>query len=81
MVREHLGADDPLAGWATDLAGGKIEATVAGHLTGSIDLVMRVPGGPDGPRFVVADYKTNALHRRGSPVGPDDYGTDRHCSR
>jgi len=77
VVREHLGADDPLAGWATDLAGGKIEATVAGHLTGSIDLVMRVPGGPDGPRFVVADYKTNALHRRGSPVGPDDYGTDR----
>ena len=66
-----------LTGWATGLAEGAIEATVAGHLTGSIDLVLRVPGGPAGPRFVVADYKTNALHPRGLPVGPDDYDPDR----
>jgi len=77
VVLDHLGADDPLTGWATGLAEGAIEATVAGHLTGSIDLVLRVPGGPVGPRFVVADYKTNALHPRGLPVGPDDYGADR----
>ncbi len=38
---------------------------------------MRVPGGPAGPRFVVADYKTNALHPRGQPVGPADYGRAR----
>ena len=50
---------------------------MAGHLTGSIDLVMRIPGGAAGPRFVVADYKTNALHPRGLPVGPADYGADR----
>ncbi len=77
VVLDHLGADDPLTGWATGLAEGEIEATVAGHLTGSIDLVMRVTGGADGPRFVVADYKTNALHPRGLPVGPADYGADR----
>ncbi len=77
LVLDHLEADDPLTGWATGLAGGVIEATVAGHLTGSIDLVVRIPGGPAGPRFVVADYKTNALHPRGLPVAPTDYGTDR----
>jgi exodeoxyribonuclease V beta subunit len=77
VVLDHLGADDPLTGWATGLAEGVIEATVAGHLTGSIDLVLRVPGGAVGPRFVVADYKTNALHPRGLPVGPADYGADR----
>jgi len=77
VVQEHLGTDDPLAGWAAELAAGRIDATVAGHLTGSIDLVMRVPGGPDGPRFVVADYKTNALHQRGVPAGAADYGVDR----
>jgi exodeoxyribonuclease V beta subunit len=77
VVLEHLGADDPLIGWATGLAEGAIEANVAGHLTGSIDLVVRLPGGSGGPRFVVADYKTNALHPRGQPVGPADYGPDR----
>jgi exodeoxyribonuclease V beta subunit len=50
---------------------------MGGHLTGSIDLVMRIPGGPAGPRFVVADYKTNALHPRGMPVGPGDYDPAR----
>ena len=59
------------------MAGGAIEVSLAGHLTGSIDLVLRVPGGPADTRFVVADYKTNALHPRGVPVGPADYGPDR----
>jgi exodeoxyribonuclease V beta subunit len=45
---------------------------LTGHLTGSIDAVVRVPG-PDGPRFVVVDYKTNRLHRPGGPVRADDY--------
>jgi exodeoxyribonuclease V beta subunit len=73
----HLEPGDPLTGWAGRLADGAINVTLAGHLTGSIDLVMRVPGGPAGPRFVVADYKTNALHPRGQPAGPADYGRDR----
>jgi exodeoxyribonuclease V beta subunit len=77
VVLAHLDPGDPLAGWASRLADGAIETTLGGHLTGSIDLVIRVPGGPDGPRFVVADYKTNALHPRGLPVQPADYGPDR----
>ncbi len=77
LVLGHLAPDDPLTGWAAGLAEGVIEVTVAGHLTGSIDLVVRVPGGPAGPRFVVADYKTNALHPRGLPVGPADYGAEQ----
>jgi exodeoxyribonuclease V beta subunit len=76
-VQEHLEPGHPLGDWADRLADGAIEATLGGHLTGSIDLVMRVPGGPDGPRFVVADYKTNALHPRGLPVQPADYDVDR----
>ena len=80
VVLDHLGADDPLTGWATGLTEGAIGATVAGHLTGSIDLVLRIPGGTVGPRFVVADYKTNALHLRGQPPGPADYGADRLVS-
>ncbi len=66
-----------MTGWAVGLTEGSIQATLAGHLTGSIDLVLRVPNGAQGPRYVVADYKTNALHPRGVPVGPDDYAADR----
>ena len=43
VVLDHLGADDPLAGWAARLAEGAIEVTLAGHLTGSIDLVHAGP--------------------------------------
>ncbi len=73
VVLAHLRSDDPLAGWAGRLAEGAIEVTLAGHLTGSIDLVLRVPG----DRFVVADYKTNALHPRGLPATPADYAPGR----
>ncbi len=74
LILSYLDPTDPLRGWALDLASGAIDVPLAGHLTGSIDLVMRV-GAPSGPpRFVVADYKTNALNRRGVPGRPDDYG-------
>ena len=41
-------------------------ASLRGYLTGSIDLVVRLPGG--APRFAVVDYKTNWLggRRRGA---------------
>lgn len=39
--------------------------TLAGFLTGSIDVVLQVPGDPD--RYVILDYKTNRLAR----FGPD----------
>jgi exodeoxyribonuclease V beta subunit len=72
LVVSHLRASDPLAGWAGALADGALDVTLAGHLTGSIDLVMRIRDGR-GHRFVVADYKTNALHPRGVPARRRDY--------
>jgi exodeoxyribonuclease V beta subunit len=61
-VLEHwLPATDPLAGYPAELAHPQLGAQVLrGFLTGSIDSVLRVEG-PDGPRFVVVDYKTNRL--------------------
>ena len=34
---------------------------VRGYLTGSLDLVARLPGGERPPRFAIVDYKTNWL--------------------
>jgi exodeoxyribonuclease V beta subunit len=71
LVLDHLTPDHALRPWAAhfDETGRGVE--LAGHLTGSIDLILRVrqESGPD--RFVVADYKTNQL-RRGGSMAPDD---------
>ncbi len=76
VVMAHLDPDDPLRSWADGLAGGAIDVELAGHLTGSIDLILRLADGGT-PRFVVADYKTNALTPRGSVPVPDDYHPTR----
>jgi exodeoxyribonuclease V beta subunit len=39
---------------------------VRGYLPGSIDLVLRVPGGDGTSRFAIVDYKTNWL------AGPEE---------
>ncbi|WP_442939489.1 UvrD-helicase domain-containing protein [Nocardia sp. CY41] len=59
LLREHLPADDDLIAYADQLAA-LDDLPLRGYLTGSIDAVLRVAGGPD-PRFVVVDYKTNRL--------------------
>ncbi len=62
LLRRHLPAQDPLAGYADDL-GAPILASrrMRGFLAGSIDVVLRVRQ-PDGtPRYLVVDYKTNRL--------------------
>jgi exodeoxyribonuclease V beta subunit len=56
-LRRHLPGGDPLAGYAERLADPSLHGTVRGYLTGSLDLVLRMPG----PRFAVVDYKTNFL--------------------
>ena len=73
----HLHPSDPLHVWAVDLAAGAIDVVLAGHLTGSVDLIFRIPGDEGNQRYVVADYKTNALHRRSVPARPSDYGPTR----
>ncbi|HEV3132646.1 MAG TPA: UvrD-helicase domain-containing protein, partial [Acidimicrobiales bacterium] len=77
MMVDHLDDGDPLRPWATDLAGGVIDVDLSGHLTGSIDLIMRMPSGRGDDRFVVADYKTNQLTPWGHLPGPGDYHPGR----
>ncbi|MGO8861874.1 MAG: UvrD-helicase domain-containing protein [Acidimicrobiales bacterium] len=57
VLRAHLGADDVLAPYADRLADPSLDRTLRGYLTGSLDLVLRLPG----ERFAVVDYKTNWL--------------------
>ena len=74
LLREHLPADDPLASYADRLGnpvlGGQ---SLRGYLTGSIDVVLRVPEGGDH-RYLVVDYKTNRLGEPGRPLTAADYG-------
>jgi len=76
LVEARLDPTDPIRPWAGRLAGGLIDLELGGYLTGSIDLVLRVPG-PDGaPRFSVVDYKTNRVSPPGSPVALADFRPD-----
>jgi len=80
LMVSYLPEDDPVRGWAQRLAAGMFGVELAGHLTGSIDLVARVGGGTDGdvaPRFVVVDYKTNTLGDKGRAPRSLDYHPDR----
>ncbi len=63
VLRARLPESDPLAQYAARLDDPSLRSTVRGFLTGSIDLVMRLPG----PRFAIVDYKTNWL---GPPEEP-----------
>ncbi|MFE6506509.1 UvrD-helicase domain-containing protein [Nocardioides sp. NPDC057767] len=58
LLREHLPADDPMVTYADRLEAPPLgEQSLRGYLTGSVDVVLRLPNG----RFVVVDYKTNFL--------------------
>ena len=62
-MSRHLPTSDPLAPYpARLLATDAARTSLKGFLTGSIDVVLKLPGGG----FVVVDYKTNRL-----PVLPD----------
>jgi exodeoxyribonuclease V beta subunit len=65
LLRRHLPAGDPLAGYAERLADPALADTLRGYLSGSLDLVLRIPGPVDGAgpgaRFAVLDHKTNWL--------------------
>jgi exodeoxyribonuclease V beta subunit len=57
LLDAHLPADDPVARYAAHLRDPALRAVLRGYLTGSLDLVFRLPG----DRYVLADYKTNKL--------------------
>jgi exodeoxyribonuclease V beta subunit len=63
-LRIWLPRDDPMAAYAARLEDPALRSSVRGFLTGSIDLVIRL----DGPRFAIADYKTNWLGPADEPL-------------
>ncbi|MFZ2016483.1 MAG: exodeoxyribonuclease V subunit beta, partial [Nocardioides sp.] len=75
LLRRHLPADDPLISYADQLVGPLGEQALRGYLSGSIDVVLRVPDDSvaGGYRYVVVDYKTNLLGEPGTPVTSADY--------
>jgi exodeoxyribonuclease V beta subunit len=74
LLREHLAGDDALLPYADRLlAAGLGDQPLRGYLSGSIDVVLRVPG----PRYLVVDYKTNRLGDGESPLTAADYARDR----
>jgi exodeoxyribonuclease V beta subunit len=79
LILGHLPEDDPLRAWAQRLASGLFTVELAGHLTGSIDVVARVGAKGDEKteaRFVVVDYKTNVLAELGHLPQATDYHPD-----
>ena len=57
VLEAQLPAGDPVARYAAALRDPALNGVLRGYLTGSLDLVLRLPDG----RFVIADYKTNRL--------------------
>ncbi len=62
ILEAHLPAHDSVARYAPRLRQQELDGALRGYLTGSLDLVLRLPD----DRFFVADYKTNRL------AGPDE---------
>jgi exodeoxyribonuclease V beta subunit len=64
VLAAHVPAGDPLAGYAGRLSDPSLRRAVRGYLAGSVDLVVRLPGG----RYAVVDYKTNWLAGAGEAL-------------
>jgi exodeoxyribonuclease V beta subunit len=77
LLRSHLPVRDPLASYAdrliSDTLGGQ---SLRGYLSGSVDVVLRLPDGP-GHRYLVVDYKTNWLGDPDRPLTAADYDRPR----
>jgi exodeoxyribonuclease V beta subunit len=67
LLERHLPDGDPVRAYAVPLRGPLGEQALRGYLTGSVDVVLRVPTA-DGPRFHVVDYKTNWLGPLDEPL-------------
>jgi exodeoxyribonuclease V beta subunit len=83
LLRRHLPADAGLSnpgltGYAARLADPSLADTLRGYLSGSLDLVLRIPGtveggGAAGARFAVLDHKTNWLGSGDEPLSAWHY--------
>lgn len=74
LLRRHLPDGDPVRAYADTLAnpllGGQV---LRGYLTGSVDVVLRVPAPSGGVRYVIVDYKTNWLGPMDAPLTAASY--------
>jgi exodeoxyribonuclease V beta subunit len=78
LLEQHLDADDPLLPYAARLRSpGLGRQSLRGYLSGSIDVVLRVPGENRGHRYLVVDYKTNWLGPADGPLTAAAYSRDR----
>jgi exodeoxyribonuclease V beta subunit len=74
LLRTYLSADDPLLAYADRLEQPLLgQQSLRGYLSGSIDVVLRIPHG-ESHRFVVIDYKTNRLGDPEQPATSAAYG-------
>jgi len=77
LLAKHLPPNDPLFAYVdrlTDAAlGGQL---LRGYLSGSIDVVLRIPDS-FGQRYLVVDYKTNWLGDTDRPLTAADYSPAR----
>jgi len=74
LLAEHLTDHDPLRPYAERLrAPGLGSQSLRGYLSGSIDVVLRLPG----PRYLVVDYKTNWLGPVDQPLTAAAYTRER----
>ena len=71
LLREHVPPGDPLDGYADRLDDPLLATTLRGHLTGSIDLALRLTSGLSGPTHdaVVAPDTTSAGGAGTDPPG------------
>ena len=74
VLRSHLADGDPMRGYADRLESASLGGQLLrGYLSGSIDVVLRVPDAHAGHRFLVVDYKTNRLGDPERPLSAADY--------
>lgn len=74
LILRHLSPEDPLVPWANEVAAGVFDVELEGHLTGAIDLILRLHN-PE--RYFVVDYKTNSLSEPGMPLMASNYHPDQ----
>jgi exodeoxyribonuclease V beta subunit len=75
LLARYVGAGEPLYGYADSLADPQLVTDLRGYLTGSLDVVLRLPvKGND--RYFVADYKTNWLAGPAEPLSTGHYRPD-----
>jgi exodeoxyribonuclease V beta subunit len=64
LLDAHLPPDDAVGRYAGRLRDPALHGVLRGYLTGSLDLVVRLPG----DRYALADYKTNRLAPAGETL-------------